>query len=639
MRHYEGAPCGSVRPEGHLKDYMAVDLAGFVGHLDQLSPQLFPGQDDIYGSQRRTGESKSVVRDDLGVVIDNPGMNAQLSWWNAETQGNWLDGLVRTAALLDDPQGREKALTWLSRYRATQDPDGYLGIYGPDLRYKSGRENGELWAQTALCRAMLGAYEAWGDPALLDCVVRAVDRTMAGFPQSEACRPFDNRQEPSDSYCTGIGHGLTFVDVCDTLARLTGEKKYLDYGVWLYRQFNREDGENLDRDVLLSTLLDPDYRMNAHGVHTYEQVRALILAAEQTGEEPFLRALEAYWAALDARYLCPSGAPIADESIAPQGYDPTVTAYEYCGLHELTHSLVRMLEYTGDLSYADRAEKLVYNGAMGAHLAGESAITYCKSDNCYRLTGESQCPQPHSHYNDFVQTRFKYSPTHQDVAACCVPNAGRLMPYFLSGMVLQDEGGFLKAVYGPSTFQGEWQGARVTLTEDSAYPFGTTLGFTLTVSRPVSFRLALRVPGWAQGVQVDGCPLVRERDVLALEQTWAGSTSFTVTFQSQPQVHRDRLGDCYVTYGPLVMCLDIPSTAQTVRTYPLEGFRDQYFVPVPGAKWDYALCTGAPLTLLPGALPQVRAILWDKSSGAKIPALLRPMAGTVLRRVTFPECK
>ena len=29
------------------------------------------------------------------------------------------------------------------------------------------------------------------------------------------------------------------------------------------------------------------------------------------------------------------------------------------------------------------------------------------------------------------QTRYKYSPAHQDVAVCCNPNAGRISPYFV----------------------------------------------------------------------------------------------------------------------------------------------------------------------------------------------------------------
>jgi len=637
MRRYQMTPCGAVLPEGYLREYMTVDINGFVGHLDQLTPELFPPCDDIYGKNRRTADNNSVTRNELGVVIDDPGMNAQLSWWNCETQGNWLDGLVRTAALLEHPEAYKKAQKWIENYMSTQDKDGYLGIYGPDLRYRPGRENGELWAQATLLRAILGYYEACGDPKLLDCVIRAVECTMKAFPRSSSCRPFDNHLEPEDSYCTGIGHGLMFTDVCDTLTRLTGDTKYQDYGVWLYQQFNLETGKNLDRDVMLSSLLDETYRMNAHAVHTYEQVRALILAAEVTEQPEYVTALKDFWSAMDQRYICPSGSPIGDESIAPDGYDPTVTAYEYCGLHELTHSCIRMLEYSGDLSFADRAERLVYNGAMGAHLPGESAITYCKSDNCYSLTGEFQCEQPHSHYSSFIQTRFKYSPTHQDVAECCVPNAGRLMPYFLSGMVLTDHHGFLKAMYGPSVFHGHWENAQVTLKETSSYPFDHQINLSLTVSEPVHFRLALRIPAWASQVQVSGISFEREGNLLVLEQTWSGTTTFSLTFHAEPQIQYDRLGQCYVTYGGLVLCLPIPSQGKTVRTYPLEGFRDQYFLPTQDAEWDYALCTDAPLSVQPGPIPQVKALVQNQRTGMREYIELSPLAGTILRRVTFPS--
>ena len=135
----------------------------------------------------------------------------QFLWWNSETQSNWLDGMMRAALLLDRPDFIEKARTRIEHLLATQDADGYLGIYAPDLRFNFHGENGELWAQASLFRVLLGWYEATGETRALEAVRRAVDVTMDAYPIG-ASHPFAVK----DDYA-GVGHGLIFTDVLDRL--------------------------------------------------------------------------------------------------------------------------------------------------------------------------------------------------------------------------------------------------------------------------------------------------------------------------------------------------------------------------------------------------------------------------------------
>ena len=55
------------------------------------------------------------------------------------------------------------------------------------------------------------------------------------------------------------------------------------------------------------------------------------------------------------------------------------------------------------------------------------------------------------------QTRYKYSPTHQDVAVCCVPNAGRIYPYYVKSMWLRTTKGLQAALFAlPSEYGNPW---------------------------------------------------------------------------------------------------------------------------------------------------------------------------------------
>ena len=229
---YQWLRFGEVRPRGWIDLQMRRDLEeGFVGHLDALVPDLIR-DDDIYGAARL---SRNVTRKELGVVAEESAWQVQYLWWNSETQSNWRDGMVRTALLLDHPEFLPKARAWVEQILATQDEDGYLGIYAPDLRFNLPGENGELWAQASLFRVLLGYYEASGDQRALAAVERAVRRTMRAYLPGQV-RPFAVERPYA-----GVGHGLVFTDVLDRLAQLAGDAGYLEYARWLYEEYSRSD--------------------------------------------------------------------------------------------------------------------------------------------------------------------------------------------------------------------------------------------------------------------------------------------------------------------------------------------------------------------------------------------------------------
>ncbi|HNO92532.1 MAG TPA: glycoside hydrolase family 127 protein, partial [Anaerolineales bacterium] len=228
---YQWLRFGEIKPAGWMRAQMAHDLEhGFVGHLDELVPDLIQ-RDDIYGADRLT---KAARTKELGVVAKESQWEVQFLWWNSETQSNWLDGMTRAALLLDQPHFIEKARTHIERLLATQDSDGYLGIYAPDLRFNFSGENGELWAQASLFRVLLGWYEATDDERTLDAVRRAVDVTLRAYPIGQS-HPFDVKDD-----FAGVGHGLVFTDILDRLHQITDDETYLVYARWLYEEYSRQ---------------------------------------------------------------------------------------------------------------------------------------------------------------------------------------------------------------------------------------------------------------------------------------------------------------------------------------------------------------------------------------------------------------
>lgn len=629
LQSYRFLPLGAVRPAGWLAAQLTHDLEqGFLGCLDDLVPDLIQ-HDDIYGADRLT---QAVRSKELGVLAKESRWEVQFLWWNSETQSNWLDGFMHAAVLLDHPQFLERARTRIKHLLATQDDDGYLGIYAPDLRFDFSGENGELWAQASLGRVLLRWYEASRDAGVLQAVRRAVNATMRAYPAGQA-HPF----AVTNDYA-GVGHGLIITDVLDQLYQLTGDERYLSYALWLYQEYSRQPLSQ--DDIQLDHLLDPQRPFYAHGVHTYEHLRSLLVAT-YAADAPFMDAALAFYLAKLERCLTPSGAPIGDEHIGGRQADASETGYEYCSIHELFDSYTHLLQKTGAAQWADRAEWLFFNAAQGARHPQQPAIAYLKTDNSYSMSGPLH---PHDVQDERnPQLRYKYSPVHQDVAVCCVPNAGRILPYYAKSMWLRTRDGLAAAFYGASSLHTQVHGTQVTITQTTDYPFDLNVTFAFSVAQPVAFSLSLRRPGWASAMALVGADsYVESAGWLHVHKTWQSGDRLAVRFATDVTCHRWGEDEGFISYGPLLFALPLNGRAQAGREYR-PGFTDRYYDPAtpvpdlflpdaplftfecsqfdPSRPWDSLILAGE---------------LYQNTDGSAVPVRLTPLGGTILRRVTFP---
>jgi hypothetical protein len=620
---------GSTRPSGWLAEWMRRDLDGFVGHLDRLVPDLIV-EDDIYGRDRLA--AGAAVKD-LGAVtevdLEHP---EQFLWWNSETQSNWRDGWLRHVLLVGDAAQRAAVRSYVEQMVATADADGYLGIYAPDLRYPLHGENGELWAQATLGRALLGYVEAADDRAhageVLVAVVRALRVTMSAWPVGGPS-PF-----PAQSYA-GAAHGLMVVDVLDRVADLTGDETFRAYAAWLYRAFC--EGHTSEPDARLDQLGDPEAVFVGHGVHTYEHLRALVIAGQVEPTPELADGLAVYLGRLSA-CLTPAHGPIGDEWIAGRSADATTTGYELCSTQELLDSLLRLVAATGDLRWADDAEAVALNAGLGAWHPTVSAVAYLQTDNALAMTGNRPDLPDDPH-----QTRYRYSPVHRQAAVCCVPNAGRLLPTYLRGAVLQADEDVVIALYGPMRTTLTVGGAQVTVEQRTQYPDEHAVDLFVTSSPPRTFGLVLRVPGWATGVDVAvepegdhpraGIEVDRAGDRVVLRGTWT-SQRVRVEFAAAPVIERDARGDGYVRWGPRVLALPIPDHSVVTADYGVAGLVDVAVTPACDEHADLRLVADpAALQVITGG---VEALFRVGDGPTTTVRTLAPLGTAALRRVTFP---
>ena len=392
---------------------MRRDLrTGFAGRLDELCQEA---SSDIFVTGRN-----APGRPNKGNVVGD-------AWWNGETEGNWRCGHTMLAWLTQDPAAMAKAKSYVDHILAAQDADGYIGIFSPELRY---RGNGEFWTQTCLFRGLLAYGEATGDEKVYEAVKRAVDRTIEGYPEGKSIH--------------FTQHDALYTEILEPLYARTGDKKYLDFGLRIYRE--RPNLQQFHRQPLVGNAFQNCYE-SGHGATAAESMRMPFWFWVATGNEEYLK--------IGMGLIAAMGAFTLPERRAGQrrkrgcASSSRSAGYEYCTIFERQFSLTNAGEKTGEAAYFQAAEHLWFNAAQGSREPDGSAIVYCSYED--RLS-----------IHDEMDKRQRFSPTHQQVAVCCNPNSTRVASYFISKAWMRPRGpepALAATFYGPCEVKTQLAGA------------------------------------------------------------------------------------------------------------------------------------------------------------------------------------
>jgi len=606
-------PFGEIKPSGWIKVQMQKDMAGFVGNLDQLVPTLI--NDPIYGEGRIQKHSKAK---DLGnLKSGDAGGDDQYKWWNSETQSNWWDGYIRNALLLNDTKAIEKIKKYIDRILATQDADGYLGIYDKELRYQFTAENGELWSKATLYRGLLAYYEYTHDQKVWNALLKAVDNVMQHYPIDHS-DPFN----VGKGFSGGVAHGLTFTDVLDRMQQLTGNKKYGDYALFLYMNFSNNFSS--EKDVQLANIFNPDYKLQSHAAHTYEHLRPLVVAAYANGNAELQKALTIYLARIKNTTTITGGA-IGDEWIGGRSANSSSVGYEYCSLQELMNSYTVLLQKSGNHQYAENAENIFYNAAQGSRDPDHSGIAYLKTDNSYEMMGTKN-GEVEAGRN---QTRYKYSPAHQDVAVCCNPNAGRITAYFIQSSWLKETDSILvAALLAPTVVHTSIKNVKLTIEEITNYPYNNNFSFKINPAKNIRFTLKIRKPDWAGNIITKEKYSI-DNGYILINRIFNRNDSVSIDFSADVKIREDNNHEKYFTYGALVFAKPIAATAIKGKIY-LADFSDWMYKPISYTSYSYV--DGNQASYENG---KIIVSLKNQSNNSIEKTELIPMGKTVLRQVSF----
>ena len=620
-------PLGSIRADGWLLEQLQRQSSGLTGHLDEVYPEVM-------------GPSNAWLGGDGDAWERGP---------------YWIDGLLPLAWILDDDSLKAKARTWVEAILRSQQEDGYLGP-ARDHPFVYGLQRGgshDRWPKMVALKILRQYYEATQDPRVPECLARYFRYQLAHLSQT-----------PLDHWSSwGKERGADNLEIVYWLYNLTGEPWLLELGELLHGQTT--DWASLFREG--EFFAQPG---SVHTVNLAQGFKAPVVWWHYSNWDADLlsprRALERI------RHSCglPTGLWAGDEQL--QFGDPT-RGSELCAAVEMMFSLEEMLRLSGLGEWADHLERIAYNALPTQVSDDYSAKQYYQQVNQVSLTrGNGHFSTPHYGTDTMFGTLNGYP--------CCLSNMHQGWPKLVRNLWYQSsDGGLAALLYGPSSVTATLpDGTRVSIREDTGYPFSETVSFHFRMDgrKGAEFPLTFRVPAWHKGetLRVRINKEVKELKVTPgifhIRRKWSSGDVLTLEFQAAVEAETWYGGAWSIVRGPLVYALKME---ENWHWKAFEG-TDRLFGPgawevTSTTPWNYCLmrdsfkpedCTlqrsssiasypwnpeNAPLSLLvparelPGWTRIDSVAYWTEDSddtGKEVTLELIPYGCTTLRIAEFP---
>jgi DUF1680 family protein len=246
-------------------------------------------------------------------------------------------------------------------------------------------------------------------------------------------------------------------------------------------------------------------------------------------------------------------------------------------------SVELLLSAVGDAGLGDRLEKMAYNPLPGTFSADMWSHQYDQQPNQVLCTLRQRAWTN----NGPESNLFGLEPNF----GCCTSNFHQGWPKFVASLWMATaDDGLAAAAYGPSEVRATVRGGvKVSILEETEYPFRDKIRLTVRPESTVRFPLALRIPRWADGVRVtvNGKTVsdVRPATFHKIEREWRAGDVVKLIFPMKPRVSRWYHNSVAVERGPLVYSLKIGEDWKKLRDKSPAADWEVY----PTTPWNYGL--------------------------------------------------
>jgi hypothetical protein len=479
------------------------------------------------------------------------------AWWPYEQSAYFVDATTRLSWLIDDPS--------ISARR-----DANLNYI---LDHSSGTNLGgsfSCWPNAVVGRALLAQFSATGNP-----------RLAAGLEQWLLTSA--GQIERGDR--AGVNSEEAFY-----LYGLTGDPRLLELCRNVY------DGYLTGTNSFCTVeKIESQAPFHEHGVTAAEELKCLPLMYCYTGDPDALRlAKRAYQKVLD-NSLMPDGGIVSSEHLDRAAF---YSVHESCDITDWSWSFGYLFMATGEARFADLVERTTFNALPGAVTKDFKQLQYFSAANQVVIAAtNSHTPR--------WPTRMTYRAAHD--TECCAGNINRAMPNYVIRMWMRPTDDGLAAVYyGPSEVTATVGRQKISVAEETDYPFRDTILFRIKTPAPVEFNLRLRIPGWCTNatINVNGAMHELSPDAgtfASVQRLFSDGDTVELKLPMPVRVEnwfQDQ--SVCVTRGPLVYSLKIaeqrlehtndpPAIKPFLLGREIRGFPELEFLPA--SDWRYGFST------------------------------------------------
>ncbi|MBQ9165389.1 MAG: glycoside hydrolase family 127 protein, partial [Oscillospiraceae bacterium] len=479
----------------------------------------------------------------------------------------WLEAVAYSLSYEPNPELEALADEAIALVGRAQEADGYLNthftISAPESKFRNLCFGHELYTAGHMMEAAVAYYQVTGKRALLDIMCRNADLICKVFHTEEFAAAYPGHEE--------VEIGLI------RLYYATGKRDYLE----MAKDFVERRGVDPDyffREMrhpkfirLFNELeLDPPYGQyhlpvrkqktaEGHAVRAVYLYSAMADLAWEYQDESMLEACKVLYDNMTNKRMYITG------GIGSSGaYERFTTDYdlpngsnysESCASIGLAFFCRRMLQITREGKYGDTMERALMNTVLSGIAMTGKAFFYVNPlevwpDNCMDHTSMA-------HVKPVRQKWFG--------CACCPPNIARTLASLGEYAIQTAEKELWVELFLSGKAEITLDGVAAAVTMETKFPFSGDVTLRIQTERPVSGRLAFRLPGYAKApaitVNGEAASVKEEKGHLILEGTWDDQT-IRYTFEipprfvyANPKVRADA-GKVAVMKGPLVYCLE-----------------------------------------------------------------------------------
>jgi len=551
---YLQLPLGAIKPKGWLREMLVRQKNGATGHLDTLYPLVM--------NQR------------------NGWLGGDGDQW--ERGPYWIDGLLPLAYILDDQALIAKAKPWVEWAISSQQSDGYFGP-SKDYPREAGiqRDNSrDWWPKMVMLKILQQYYSATGDKRVISLMTNYFRYQLQELPK-----------KPLDHWTFWARYrGGDNLMVVYWLYNITGDKFLLALGDLLHKQTFDYTNSFLATDLLSQP-------GSIHCVNLAQGIKEPLIYYQHHPDQKYIDATKKGFADIRKYNGMAHGLYGGDEAL--HGNNPTQGS-ELCSAVEMMFSLENMLSITGDVGFADHIEKIAFN-ALPAQVSDDyMSRQYFQQANQVMATRHTRNFDINHSGTDLCFGLLSGYP-------CCTSNMHQGWPKFTQNLwYATPDKGLAALVYSSSEVKAYVaNGTAVSFSEETSYPFGETIRFTVSLDKSVksvSFPFHLRIPEWCkQGtVTINGkvWQEVPGNRIVKISRDWKSGDVVELTLPMHLFKNTWYENSVSIERGPITYALKIGEAVKQVKNDkdPID-YGSTYAEIRPTTPWNYGLINVSDKTL------------------------------------------